>query len=727
MSDESRETEPESPEETSSDAEQTPEDRVERDVDFVGTAEDRGGEDESGPELLGATDDAPQSEMPASSEGFWQQWQQRPQPAPSGPIDELEMSEPTFLTRGVVFPGIALLAGALFYGGQIWEYFTAPYMPIAFKVVMAVIPGIYLLYVLYRAYIYPRERQAVEFGEDGVVLPKSSNSKLEDKAPYDQIQAILAVARGPIQSVIVDYGDGTAMYSSKDFEREDAPALLRRELMRRIKQLPNSDEVLSRLEEQEQRSRDLSQRSNTATTAMLAVIGLVFAFQHFVGGLDGILGMVRWGAAAPPLIDDGQYFRLVAANLYHGGWLHLLLNGVALFFLGTVVEKITDKWTLIFVTLFSGVAGVATSWILTQPWPYSLGSSAAIFGLFGAFAVLHLKYRRDLPALYRQSKTWWIIIIGLNAGLSFGIDMVDEWAHMGGMVAGALAMWLALIPRGDFDHVDRPPQWVKALAGVMLAVFAAGAAWTAAYAINDRPDDRTRMFQALVEKAESGEMDPLDVNDTSFMVATQQELSREHLELLESAVEAAIEDNREPQIIDTLATIRYLLGKKTEDPDRKKELFRRAIEDQVGVLGESKSPRAAQIIQDTGPTFATQLARFLDAHRKAFGPWIRADASSTPSLEFDPTEDGSLTVAWEPEAQTPVRVLVVAKSDGEIDGLLQVCDDGERPSRTIESDDAFTLWPNNLRLYPAYVDEDTDQCDEDVEYWEAVQTVKDYP
>lgn len=726
MSNESRETESESPEETSQSSEQPDHDRVERDVDFVGTAEGRGARDEPGPELLGA-DDLPQSEMPASSEGFWQQWQQRPQPPPSGPIDELKMSAPTFLTRGVVFPGIALLAGALFYGGQLWNWFTAPYLPTAFKVVMVAIPAIYLLYLLYRAWIYPGDRQAVEFRQDGVILPNSSNSKLEDTAPYDQIQAILAVARGPIQSVIVDYSDGTAMYSSKDFEREDAPALLRRELMRRIRQLPNSDEVLARLEEQEQRSRELSQRSNTTTTAMLVVLGLTFAFQHYVGGLDSILGMVRWGAAAPPLIDEGQYFRLVAANLYHGGWLHLLLNGIALFFLGTVVEKITDKWTLLFVTLFSGVAGVATSWVLTQPWPYSVGSSAAIFGLFGAFAVLHLKYRSDLPALYRQSKKWWFIIIVLNGGLSFGIEMVDEWAHMGGMVAGALAMWLALLPRGDFDDVDRPPRWVKALAGVMLAVFVAGAAWTAAYAFHDRPEDRTKMFAALVEKAESGDMDPLDVNNTAFTTATQQELSEEHLELLESAVEVAIEQKREPQIVDTLATLRYLRGKKTDDSGQKQALFRTAIEDQVGVLGESKRPEAAQIVQDTGPTFATQLARFLDAHRTAFGPWLRAGDTSTPSLEFDPTEDGALTVNWDDTPSKAVRVLVVAKSDGELEGLLQICDDGQTASRIIEGADAFTSWPNNLRLYPAYLDQADDQCDEDVEYWEAVQTVKDYP
>jgi membrane associated rhomboid family serine protease len=744
MSDESHQTRDESGDDAPGDKEESakeraPAEQVASEVDFVGTASRGGadapdqadgdaGDDEGGAELIGITTEGEgREDMPSSSDSVWDQWQQRPQPAPSGPIDQLKMSPPTFLTRGVVIPGIALLAGAIFYGGQILELFTADYTPMWLRIVIAAIPATYLLYAAYRGYIYPGERQAVRFEEDAVVLPKSSNSKLDDTAAYEDIQAVLAVARGPIQSVIIDFGHGTAMYSSRDFEREDAPALLRRELMRRIKQLPNAPDVLDRLEEQEQRSRELSQRSNRATMAMLGVVALAFGLQHYVGALDTTLGMVRWGAAAPPLIDDGQYFRLVAANLFHAGWVHLLLNGVALFFLGTVVEKISDKWTLVFVTLFSGVFGVATSWMLTSPWPFSIGSSAAIFGLFGAFAVLHLKYGKNLPALYRQSTTWWVVIIVLNAGLSFGIEMVDEWAHMGGMAAGALAMWVALLPRPDFDSVDRAPGWVKAAAGVMIAIFVAGVAWTGSYAATSHPEDLTAMYEALVERAETGEMEPLQVNNVAFKEAIAEDVSAEHLRLLEEATESVISDEKEqPQIVDTLATIRYRLGTMTDDPDEKKALFRSAITEQLDVLGESSRPSAKTVIRETGPTFATQLARFLDAHRRDFGVWRRAEADNQVSMEFVPKGDGTLEIEWDRSVDKTVRVLAVAKSDGELEGLVQVCFPKGKESLALEDDD-LAGWPNNQRLFPAYIDDNHEECVDGLDYWSAVDEVATYP
>ena len=626
----------------------------------------------------------------------------------------------------MIFPAIFLLAGALFYGSQLLEYLTSPYFPTEFKIVMLAVPAIYFLYVAYRAFIHPGEPRRVVFRDESFILPESPNSKLDEEVRYEDVQAILAVSRGPMQSVVVDYGGGTTMLGSGDFEREDAPALLRRELMRRIRNLPNAAEVLERLEEQEERSRELSRRPNRATMIMLGVIAVAFGFQTFVGGLETTTSMIRWGAAAPFLIDDGQYFRLVAANLYHGGWVHIILNGVALFFLGTVVEKLTDKWTLIFVTLLSGVLGVAASWLLTEPWPYAVGSSAAIYGLFGAFGVIHLKYGKDMPPLYRQSKMWWFVIIALNAGLSFGITMVDEWAHMGGLVVGALATWLALMTREGFDLDKGAPAWVKVLAYLMIAVFVGGTAWTAAYAVDEHPEDVTRAYEALASQSERGKMDPLTVNEVAFKRAISDDVSVEQLRLLQDAIEAALETDRDPQIVDTLATLEYRRASLLDDPDQKRDLYRDAIDRQIGVLGDSKSDSVPEIIRKTGPTFATQLARFLDAHRKDFGPWKRTDVDGMPSFEFIPKGDGQLEVDWE-SRESEVRVLVVAKSEGELEGLVQICFDGDATEMVIEDKESFEEWPNDLRLYPATSTTRPTSATEQVEYWEAVSDVVEYP
>lgn len=192
------------------------------------------------------------------------------------------------------------------------------------------------------------------------------------------------------------------------------------------------DMLLSRRVDFERRMRRLP----PLTTGLVGLLGLVFLLEVAADGLDTVQAIVALGALESEAVRAGEYWRLVSATFLHGSFEHLASNLIALFILGMVCEHAFGRGQFAVLYLTSGVAGSLLS-LLTAAGP-SVGASGAIFGLQGAAIVLFRRYRARL--LIRNRRIGVVLLVWAVYSIAGGIvrPYIDNAAHIGGAVAGAL-------------------------------------------------------------------------------------------------------------------------------------------------------------------------------------------------------------------------------------------------------------------------------------------------
>ena len=177
-----------------------------------------------------------------------------------------------------------------------------------------------------------------------------------------------------------------------------------------------------------------------ATIAIIAVCAAAFAAQRADPGLTD-----SW--AFGPAIGWSEPWRVLTSAFLHGGMAHLVLNMLALWFMGSYVEPLLGRLRFIVVYLLSAVGGSVgvlllasaptTGAVLGQAGVYDswfsgyVGASGAVFGLFGTVLVLNRHLGRDSSGMY--------LTIGINAVYGFIAPNVAWQAHLGGLVTGAVA------------------------------------------------------------------------------------------------------------------------------------------------------------------------------------------------------------------------------------------------------------------------------------------------
>ncbi|MBI3649221.1 MAG: rhomboid family intramembrane serine protease [Actinobacteria bacterium] len=215
--------------------------------------------------------------------------------------------------------------------------------------------------------------------------------------------------------------------------------------------------------------RRMAVRGFSVTKAILAITVAAFVLEVATGGAGSLMTgpgsskLVDLGAAFPPLIANGQWWRLLSPALLHFGIFHIAINMYALYLFGPQVERDFGKLPLVVIYLISDLAGNVAQYAFGPVFAVAAGASGAIFGLLGAF--LAYNYRRRHTALGRSNVQWvWQILI-LNAILSFSLSGIGYLAHLGGFVAGA-ALGVAF----DVGQVRRREvRWVGVIAIVALS------------------------------------------------------------------------------------------------------------------------------------------------------------------------------------------------------------------------------------------------------------------
>jgi membrane associated rhomboid family serine protease len=188
-------------------------------------------------------------------------------------------------------------------------------------------------------------------------------------------------------------------------------------------------------------------RSNPFTMIIIGINAGVFLLEWLAGGMGGLSAdqqvLRAFGAKNNDLISQQhQYWRLVTSMFIHIGFLHFLMNNYALWIIGQEIERIYGSARFVTLYLLTGVVGSLASYTF-NPGHDSAGASGAIFGLFGVMATFAFRFRKELPArLSTDIRRRILPVIAINLIFGFSVRIVDNAAHIGGLLAGVV---LALI------------------------------------------------------------------------------------------------------------------------------------------------------------------------------------------------------------------------------------------------------------------------------------------
>ena len=131
-----------------------------------------------------------------------------------------------------------------------------------------------------------------------------------------------------------------------------------------------------------------------------------------------------------------EWYRLFTVALTHAGLLHLGFNMYSLMVLGNPLEAAFGTRKLLVVFFVSLLTGSLASSYFASISSYSVGASGAIFGLFGALAIVGQRIGADIRSI--------VVIIGINFFIGFVMGGVDWRAHLGGLIGGVVAATLVM-------------------------------------------------------------------------------------------------------------------------------------------------------------------------------------------------------------------------------------------------------------------------------------------
>ena len=139
----------------------------------------------------------------------------------------------------------------------------------------------------------------------------------------------------------------------------------------------------------------------------------------------------QWVLVPFSVAHNHQFIRLITAAFLHLNLTHLLLNMVALGFVGPFLERALGWWRFLAVYLISALGGSALVYAGPGHFTAVAGASGAIYGLFAASLVLARRVNLDLRAF--------ATVVAINFLLTFSLAGISIEGHIGGFVTGGLA------------------------------------------------------------------------------------------------------------------------------------------------------------------------------------------------------------------------------------------------------------------------------------------------
>ena len=198
------------------------------------------------------------------------------------------------------------------------------------------------------------------------------------------------------------------------------------------------------------------------TYVLMVAIGLVFAAMTGLGLLvNGDLSgtqnnaiLVLFGAQVNEYIAAGEFYRLLTSMFIHIGFVHLGFNLWALYVIGQGVEQTYGGSRFLLIYFLSGLGGSLFTYVLGGA-GISAGASGAIFGLIGAQIAFFYRQRAVFGDASKAQLRNLLMVAGFNLVFGFTVPGINNLAHIGGLIFGAVVGWL-LSPRYQPPQVFTP-------------------------------------------------------------------------------------------------------------------------------------------------------------------------------------------------------------------------------------------------------------------------------
>ncbi|MCK5691173.1 rhomboid family intramembrane serine protease, partial [Myxococcota bacterium] len=363
--------------------------------------------------------------------------------------------------------------------------------------------------------------------------------------------------KGKKQSLLIGTKKKLFLYKLSAFVNERTPYELRTHLQSAILSLPEGPSLWQKLLDRERSAAQAMALKPLATYVLLGSIGIIFFVEMALGFEESPFALVDLGANAPSLVRAGQWYRLVTANFLHGGLLHLYMNGIALWSLGALLERLMGSKRFGVVYLAAALGGSIASTLSAQA-AYSVGASTALFGLVGSLAILNWRFYGELPTGFRQPLRWWIFVLGINAALPALVPQIDIAAHIGGFVLGAAVTFVMYMPMKKLDVLLKPRRPVTIALAIFGGIFMLGFIQGTVRAIAPPDEDRMRVAEHY---ADAPFAKASGLNQIAWDFVTVSKISERKLRLAKKMAERAVKEGEvDAAFLDTLATAYYRLG-----------------------------------------------------------------------------------------------------------------------------------------------------------------------
>lgn len=240
-----------------------------------------------------------------------------------------------------------------------------------------------------------------------------------------------------------------------------------------------------------------------STLLLLATLAAWFGVELWLSPAHDALDpltLYRMGSLHQPSVAAGDLWRLGSYAFLHIGLVHFVVNGAALWVLMRPLEAAFGGALALGLFAASALAGGAASALHARLagdlFLQAAGASGGIFGLFGATGAVFFRLRHKLPReAVRRAAGALLANLALNAVLAFYAP-VDNYAHAGGLVAGALCALAIAHPALPARPWQPPARWA-----LLACTFALAAMGGAAAARSARPAERTLRADGLVARA----------------------------------------------------------------------------------------------------------------------------------------------------------------------------------------------------------------------------------
>ena len=219
-------------------------------------------------------------------------------------------------------------------------------------------------------------------------------------------------------------------------------------------------------------------RTPFVTYGLIAICVLVFLIQqissneasHDMVYRFGFIPALLTGAGElpPHLSGFPSLLTSVTSMFMHGGWFHLLGNMMFLWIFGDNIEDVLGHVRFVVFYFLGGFGAVLLHFLSdTSSIIPMIGASGAISAVLGAYIVLFPRAKVltlvwlgfflttvRIPALWFLGV--WFVMQWLNALNSTSASGVAWWAHVGGFIAGILALFVLKPSRYVFGGKKGP-------------------------------------------------------------------------------------------------------------------------------------------------------------------------------------------------------------------------------------------------------------------------------